>query len=827
MGMMQKTKKSFSDVIRVYNRRLIECRNAYAKDQSDENLVKRDKLVSRVAHKFRETIADPYTSKSLQDEMEVILTWADCDKLISDFVKFYQFCTLADQFSGLDPDKKRKLLQKNNASANGVNAPSISIEGDDPVEKANILLKEIYPFIVKEYAVYDPSESKNEEFPFIGASLLEVGTTSYVLKMATSQSNTVLKIVKPRYRKNPTIIEQTRKYMDEVPKAGNIPEVYACGDSFIYMDYADNFVTLEDYFLILKDQDDKDKNDNKHIDALCSTIIKTLKQLEIVYITGKEEEERQRAELQINVNGEEESAEIDLDAEELEIIKPPLKFHADLSPKNIMVKYDEDSVYHVSEVCLIDFGYNFLLSERVGSVKSFSDLQDYVCETFKNCDSDFATEEENDPKRAACDLYSLGVIMLKNIWPEVADGQSKVSLINRIWGRYPYFAHLIEAMCHSRHCVRFVEKNDGDILALYQKIREDIAVINRDTAVTNKRESKKKVANALTRISPSLDAFREAYRFYRELKKNLKRNFFEIGDTNYLAILFSFSMYSFILTTGLSMTQALQMYLNGMLTWDNMARPLVPLVVTGTFGLVATIYYQNIFSRISFEPALNLIQQKPREEWNKDEKQAFSVLRGFRLSMALNSFCYLLPISWTIWLEPTHWGFCSAVGVFCVAINNWQMKRVFKFAEDKDLAQHSALTESSTFSNFGSFAEWTSMVVVYASILMFVQIGLIGLSFPTNWEVGPVTLALTMPNSFLGITIPELTFTFVKFTDFKMLIPPFLEDLWFYGLLVAIINTLKMLDGNCLSEGPKVRAALMSLSWIYTQGANQRFRSDK
>ena len=238
------------------------------------------------------------------------------------------------------------------------------------------------------------------------------------------------------------------------------------------------------------------------------------------------------------------------------------------------------------------------------------------------------------------------------------------------------------------------------------------------------------------------------------------------------------------------------------------------------------MYYQNIFSRISFQPALDIISKKEPNRRNEDERRAYKVLWWLRFSMGMNSFFYLLPISWTIWLEPSHWGFCSAAGVLAVGFNNWQMKRVFNFASDKKLARYSALTESSTFTFFESFSEWTAMVVIYAVILIFVQIGLIGFSFPTNISWGVVDLAFTLPNSILGI-IPlplfDLSFHFFTPTDFVTVVPPFLKDLWFYGFLVGVINVLKMLGANCLSEGPKVRAALMSLSWIYTQAAENRF----
>ncbi len=115
--------------------------------------------------------------------------------------------------------------------------------------------------------------------------------------------------------------------------------------------------------------------------------------------------------------------------------------HLDLSPSNIILKRDgkinADSSDEENWIpYLIDFGRNYLLTERVGSGYAFAQAQIYIAPELL----------KGEQGTAFSDVYSLGMIFLALLSESRPDPLGISAHLDSAWSKYPDFAMTVSEM---------------------------------------------------------------------------------------------------------------------------------------------------------------------------------------------------------------------------------------------------------------------------------------------------------------------------------------------------------------------------------------------
>jgi serine/threonine protein kinase len=285
---------------------------------------------------------DVFASKSEEDVAE------EMKGILSDYMRRV-----------INPGNCEKIIQASGLTGMGKAALSFlvfSLYADkNDIAKANDHLAAALPFIYAEYKLPESTSS-------LTLSLYRTGSTSYIL--ADRITRKVIKILNYLYFNNTTIRESTLNYKDEfksleVP-CTFIPRIEKCDDTFMIMDLLPG-APLSEYRKKLQAKFNEEPL--VAVDCARQMAVRLCANLAILF------ENKVR--------------------------------HKDLSPSNILV---EEKNGAPSEVYLIDFGYNYVLEERIGNRMQFFQLQKYL-----------APEVLEDHLKVSetSDVFSLGMILLE------------------------------------------------------------------------------------------------------------------------------------------------------------------------------------------------------------------------------------------------------------------------------------------------------------------------------------------------------------------------------------------------------------------------------
>lgn len=443
--------------------------------------------------------------------------------------------------------------------------------------------------------------------------LYKVGTTSIIIKI---EEKYILKILKYRYRDNPRIRSATKGYKDKFGDLINFaPNVHLSSDFFMIMDFIPGKTLREDIEnagqLNLKKIDDA----SNHI----SRIEKIITQL-----------------LEILHNLHEGDVSI---------------VHMDLNPDNVILRPTVDQKDF--NVVLIDFGYNYILQEKIGTTSQILTAQTSV-----------APELRDSPAKATgrADLYSFGMLFLFMITGKAGQLPDVDSQLDRIWQEYPEFGGLIESMIEAEPNNRLPERlyTETDYEFLSRRLTSAFDLF-RASKLEAPHGWRKALANLpisgqyqkVFSLARQYKAVQDKPALALEIRRLLRYSIIaQFAHTVILAAAF------FYLSDDFGLSDINQRFLFkrvreflGIIdlspgTWrENIWGRIVGI----TFSIVAVRYYQNIHSSVS----------------------ARGISRWTEFWLRFNSFCFAFPILWLMLIKPSHWPFCAFIGVLFVAINNY------------------------------------------------------------------------------------------------------------------------------------------------------------
>jgi len=381
--------------------------------------------------------------------------------------------------------------------------------------------------------------------------------------------------------------------------------------------------------------------------------------------------------------------------------------HLDLSPNNVIIQL-EDNGPAIRKIYLIDFGQNYLLNKRIGFNGSLSLPQYYIAPELRN-------SVENGSIKS--DIFSLGILLLEALSSDKLDTNSDSPMLDEVWKKYPGYGKLIEELIDKEPDARLFEIEENLYLNIEERLNTEFIVF---------KEAEKEKKSHL--IMAFLEIFRMDYAAVEQLFNLFKKNREPLVIYSSVAKLLNFAIFAIF----------------GIFLWKGDYAGLPGRIVGISFSLVATAYYINIFSTLS------------TRNFN----------RHVNWYIRFNSFCFSLPILWTMLKNPSDWPFCSAIGVFLVAINNQVCLNLAKHAK-KEIASILKLPtslSSSVTAFFDTFKNWPYLMFVYCFVLVVVGILL---------KLG------------------------------------FAKDEWIYALLTAVgANYLNMYRTNCTKDAPTIRGGL-------------------
>ena len=450
-------------------------------------------------------------------------------------------------------------------------------------EKANKYLEreEVRDFVFENYGV--PDEYRKDTLV-----LHRTGTTSYILHIPDKEA--VLKIIKYRYLYNQTITNDTRDYKKRFNKGffRNTARIYETGERFIIMDFIDG-VTLR-----------------QHLNKLWrkpESAIGSIREVvsDLCLILG------------------------DYAREGIH--------HLDLSPENILIGNDVVAG-KPEKIYLIDFGYNYLLGERVGSSSDLLGAQIYLAPELLQSPSELV--RLSPEARLLADVYSLGMIILEMLSQHGLSSHKRDEEMDRLRANYFGLGVIIEELVEEKPDARFFDANRDS--SIYERIHDRIDTELQIYAQMSLKEEKGFLAVVLVlfdAISLSTDVIRKNLEELR-LRGRVGLRWSAVTQLLQSIIVLAFG------------TLVFEDFRKG--TWfDNMPGRLVAF----SLALVATKYYLNIYSTLSTNAIPTRIARRA----------------GFWLRVG--SFYFAVPILYALVIDPKAWPFCVAIGSIVPTANNY------------------------------------------------------------------------------------------------------------------------------------------------------------
>src|ERR1035437_5085072 len=449
--------------------------------------------------------------------------------------------------------------------------------------------------------IYDEYDIKNEDYRFDQINLHKTGTTSYILKY--SMKEIVIKIIKYRFLENHLITNQTKEYKDKFKghDVDNIPKILDSGPRFIIMQYVGGLTLREylDQFTISKNQVHYQSGD----DIICLSFSEHLNTVTKIF-----------------------SQICDI----LKSFAQSKLYHWDLSPYNIILhNLPKEELYSGQNgqcVYLIDFGINYLLNERIGSNRTFTELESYI-------PPEFITPGLGGSARS--DIYSIGMLLIEAISSDKLSMDRLSPMFDELWRKYPGYAKLIEELIDKNPKARLFNIPDKII---YPHIHNRLLYEADLYELTEKDKTQIPFFDILSNIF-ILD--------FSIISKLIDKNRL-IKSKGYANIKFNSERlrdYSFL-------AEGLNIAIIGLFCYYFLEKDYAGLpgrIVGVSFSILATRYYQNIFSSLSIR----------------------NINKFSNFIIRFNSWCFSVPVLWAIVVSPEDWPFCAAIGVFLVTFNNY------------------------------------------------------------------------------------------------------------------------------------------------------------
>ena len=543
-------------------------------------------------------------------------------------------------------------------------------EKDRKTASDYIKKEETQEFISDEYRI--KQKYLNEYLEFHRA-----GTTSYILNL---HDKFAIKIIKFQYIDNPVIIKATKTYEEKYEPLGVYsPKIHHSSNRYIIMEFIKGD-TLREFI----DENIHKENGIESLEKINLAKLIVVKLCEALKYFSEPER---------NIN------------------------HFDLSPENVILNWDKNNNL---KLFLIDFGFNYLLVERIGSTFAFTQAQTYI-----------APELQDDIKKGniLSDIYSLGIILLETLGNRKLDINGIPYQLDYVWSEFPDFANIIEEMIDKEQKNRLFRLERGPILYSYIQ-----AEIESEFQIYEEVKSKLKTGfqvfleNLSLGLKGTLGALEKILEFLRKRKSLHKQNKLTLEDRRLLywalaaeifhtLIVFLFFLFLIddlkvlkpLINLGKDFAFIFDSNLLKLLNEINISslrQNLPGRFVAVSFSIVATRYYLYIFSSISAKKI-----DRKTERW-----------------MRFNSFCFSIPVLWAIIFRPEDWPFCSAIGVFFVAANNYYCCNTAKYAKDEIEKMFDLPKSTDTdrflrdFGNWWSGMLWYGIALIIGGIIMVLKI---------------------------------------------------------------------------------------------------------
>ena len=653
------------------------------------------------------------------DQLEADLT---SDKINSDRLLQYREeyrnspgCYSRQCYGGNHPIETRRgklgfylfTIEAANAEGNGETGPADEYLNDP----------DTHQYILTHYQVND------HKYRCATLHLHKSGTTSYILKAAKR----ALKIIKPLFWDSSHIRNDNLTYQSkygDLCGEGIAPEIYDVGELYIDMDYIPG-LTLTDYIkaYIHPRPENQEHLGQEHQLRAISNIDQIFRNL----------------------------------SKHMQVCYRLNRPHLDLSPDNILIQTGLED--EIKAVVLIDFGSNYILSERVGAAgRQWSRAQNFVSpEIAAGLGSGSALS----------DVYSMGKILLETLSMKALSAQELSGDLDNIWLNYPEFAKIIDDMIAVEPQDRLLNRDSSKPIFIYigDLISEELKIYKevRLREISDRRQYLDGIAHFLGPINAVADwatriiELKKLKLSVAETKRLLKCAFWIVLVHWVVICTFLITLTWFrdkrLCDAGGFCLSAInspsRTPLSGFLFFSGF---LPGRVVAISFSFVIVKYYWGLFSTISvrgFE-----VPTRSAAKW------AERFMRGI-LFLPFAAILYALVV------DPKAWPFCSGIGLLWIGVNNHLMSRLAIHANEllkKDLktADSSLVTDKLLY-----FSSWPEMIYLYAAALL-----LLGVLLPTN----------------------------------------VLKDEWFYGLIIVPgINIPKMYMQNCGSDAPPLRSVLERL----------------
>ena len=567
------------------------------------------------------------------------------------------------------------------------------------------------------------------------AELYRIGTTSFILRASWEPSiseQVAVKCLLPRYFRNRRIRERTRNYDKAHFHSPHVPIVKESSDRVIIMAFVEGPTLAEKIaersvprsrYTSVDDHSSKDvararaltPRDVDDIRARFTAICDVLAEL---YRGGHS--------------------------------------HLDLSPANVIVT-DEvrgtqiDGQVTRSQVSLIDFGRNFIVTERVGSHMALPRAAVYV-----------APELQRNPDAGdwRSDAYSLGVILLEmasNTSLDIVDLSMELDRLwigdeDGVWSGAPTLARVVEELTDEDPANRLLlapNRDDPDwnpFTYLGDLIRQEAAVQEHYEEQTKGHGFGRLQGLGLLRIKGNIQ-ITNLLQARASVKTEVDDTYADYPELGLWAagslLCWSIVLGSFLAFTGADLhiplasalgqwfVKALHPHFTVGDFWANIPGRLVAVI----FSAINVTYYVNIFSTL----ALRRVEPGPQGRPSPGEATVGEVC--MRSTATLIS----IPVLWAIVWNPEAWPLCCGFGTLPVVANNYLTLRMAQSANDE--ARHHFSTHSVAWERFvkESYNEWWKMMGLYS--LAFIAIGFL-LDFDIAHDAGIFAVLVCITNVF-------------------------------------------------------------------------------
>jgi serine/threonine protein kinase len=602
-------------------------------------------------------------------------------------------------------------------------------------------------------ALFDLYELDRDEVSIDDVELYRIGTTSFILRARWRPSineQVAVKCLLPRYFRNRRIRERTRNYEKARIRNAHVPVVRRSTDRAIIMAFVEGPTLAE---------------------SIADRAVPRSRYTSLEDHSSREVAEA-RALTPRDVDGI--RARFTAICDVLAELYREGHNHLDLSPSNVIVT-DETRVANGdgqvtrTNVSLIDFGRNFIVTERVGSHMALPRAAVYV-----------APELQQDPDAGdwRSDAYSLGVILLEmasNTSLEIVDLSMELDRLwigdeNGVWSGAPTLARVVEELIDENPDNRLLLASGRDapdwnpFTYLGDLVRQEAAVQEHYEEQTKGHGFGRLQGLGLLRIKGNIQIDNllqarasvkkevdDTYRVYPELGRWAAGSLLCWSLVLGLGITFTGADLHVPLASGLGQwfVNALHPHFTVGDFWGNLAGRAVAVV----FSAINVTYYVNIFSTLALR---QLDPDSPRPP------RRVEVWLG-EVCMRATAMLISVPVLWAIMWNPQAWPLCCGFGTLPVVANNFLTLRVAQSANDE--ARHHFSTHSVTWERFvkESYSEWWKIMGLYS--LAFIVIG-----FLLNRGIA--------------------------------------QDAGIFAVLVCITNIFKIYRLNCVRLAPQVRGWL-------------------